>query len=67
MSTRLNVNVNDETAAAIRALGERNGRTATETIRRAVGAYDFLLRRQRQGAEIQTVDLDGNKTAVVIL
>jgi predicted transcriptional regulator len=42
MTTRLNVNVNDETAAALHELAERRGVTVTEVVRRAVAALKFL-------------------------
>lgn len=42
MTTRLNVNINDETAAALRDLAERRQTTVTEIVRRAVSVYKFV-------------------------
>ena len=42
MTTRLNVNINDETAAALKGLAERRQTTVTEIVRRAVSVYKFV-------------------------
>lgn len=42
MTTRLSVNINDETAAALRELAERHETSVTEIVRRATGLYKFV-------------------------
>jgi hypothetical protein len=64
---RLSVNINNETAEAIRRSQERNKTTATDVIRRAVSVYAFLHAAQENGQEIQTEDGRGRRTKVVIL
>ena len=65
--TRLNVNINDETAAAIRQIMERHGWTATEVVRRSVSVYALLHRAQQRGhIEIAETE-NGTVTRVVIL
>ncbi len=58
MSTRLNININTETAEYIVAERER-GTTATETIRRAISVYKFWREAEQSGKRLQTVDRDG--------
>ena len=53
MTVRLSVNVNDETAAAIREIGERRGDSAAETIRRAVALLDLADTRTADGWTLQ--------------
>lgn len=65
--TRLSVNLNDETAVAIRDSMRRHGRTATETIRRAVSMYRFLIRARDAGQRVRLVDKDGAVTYVEFL
>jgi hypothetical protein len=42
MTTRLNVNINDETQAALEDLAARRQTTVTEVVRRAVSVYKFI-------------------------
>jgi hypothetical protein len=56
MSTRLSVNINDETADALRTLAERRGVTVTETIRRAVSVYKYLADEMAEGRVLQVTD-----------
>lgn len=65
--SRLSVNVNDETADALRTLAERRGVSVTETVRRAVSVYDFLEKRQANGEQIRVVDDAGAITNVELL
>ena len=53
---RLSVNINDETAAALRTLAARDGVTITELIRRAVSVLAFVEGEIDKGNEIQVVD-----------
>lgn len=60
MTTRLSVNINDETAAAILSNRAKRRTTATEVIRRAVSIYQFLDDARRRGDRIELVDDHGN-------
>lgn len=42
MATRLNINVNDETAKALQELAAKRGTTLTEVVRRAVSVLKFV-------------------------
>lgn len=53
---RLSINMNDETAVALRSLMEKRGATATEIIRRAVSVYAFVEEAVGQGKEFQLRD-----------
>lgn len=54
--TRLNVNLNAETAQALRSLCESRGITATEAIRQAVSVYSYIEGETTQGRKVQVVD-----------
>lgn len=56
MTTRLNVNINDETAVALKQLAERRQTTVTEIVRRAVSVYKF----------IEDEVVDGDKTLKLV-
>lgn len=62
--TRLSVNINDDTAAALRSLAEEDGVTITEVVRRAVSVYKFFDEAKEAGKTIQLVDRDEKVTAV---
>lgn len=51
---RLNVNLNGETADALKELAARNGISYTEVVRRAISIYDYLSREQDKGRVIRT-------------
>jgi hypothetical protein len=50
---RLGVNINDETAAALRRLAERDEMTVTEVVRRAVSVYTFVRDETEKGQRFQ--------------
>ena len=54
--TRLSVNINDETAEAIRLLAQRQEVTITEIIRQAIGVYKYLVDQIDAGKEVQLQD-----------
>lgn len=56
MTARLNININDETAAALKDLAERRQITATEVVRRAVSVYKF----------VEDEVVDGDKTLKLV-
>jgi hypothetical protein len=68
MTTRLNVNINDETAAALRELAERRQTTVTEIVRRAVSVYKFVEDEVVDGNKVlKLVSRDGQETIVSVL
>lgn len=42
MATRLNININDETAMTLQQMASKRGTTLTEVVRRAVSVYKFV-------------------------
>lgn len=63
--TRLTVNINPETLAALKDIGERRGISYTETIRRAVAVYKLIEDETAAGRIIQI--RDGNAVREVVL
>jgi len=64
---RLSVNMDEITAGTLRDLMRRDGTTATEIVRRAIGVYRHLCDAQDIGQTIQTVTRNGAVTEVEIL
>lgn len=65
MTTRLSVNINDETAAALKELAARRDTSVTEIVRRAVAVYKFVEDEVGQGGKsLQLIDANDNVTAV---
>lgn len=61
MSTRLSVNINDETAAALKELAQKNQTSVTEIVRRATGLYKFVDDELSDGTKtLQVVDDKSN-------
>lgn len=50
--TRLSVNMNPETAAALKAISARAGTSHTESVRRAISILDFLMTERAEGNSI---------------
>lgn len=67
MSARLGVNINDETAGALRAISERRGITVTEAVRRAVSVYRFVNDETTAGKTFHVVGPDGDSAEVVLV
>jgi hypothetical protein len=53
---RLSVNLNQETAAALRELAQTKGITYGEAIRRAISIYSFIDKEKQQGRKILLSD-----------
>lgn len=57
MTTRLSVNINDETAVALKSLAARRDTSVTEVVRRAVAVYKFMEDEVALGGKsLQLVD-----------
>lgn len=65
--TKLSVNINQETAAALREIAANNGITITEAIRRAVSIADFVYKEKAKGRRIQTMSKRGYKVREIEL
>jgi hypothetical protein len=53
---RLNVNLNAETAAALRKIAEEREISFTEAVRRAISIFSFIDEESRAGRHVQTTD-----------
>jgi hypothetical protein len=65
---RLNVNLNQETADALKALAAKENISYTEAVRRAIAVFKFIEDEQAEGRKIQTMDAnDRNKRELVLM
>lgn len=64
---KLNININDETEAALKELAARRGITVTETVRRAVSVYKFIEDEKDAGGKLQVIHEGGESTTVAIV
>lgn len=64
---RLKVNINDECAEVLQHEKEAHGRDITETIRRAISIYHYLLTEVRAGKAIIIRDDKGRDLEMVWL
>jgi predicted DNA binding CopG/RHH family protein len=65
--TRLNVNLNAETAEALKEIAEHRGISFTEAVRRAISVYKFIDDETQEGHRIQTVDPERNQVRELVL
>lgn len=63
--TRLNVNLNEATAKALKELAEVNGLTLTETVRRAISVYKFMDDEVKSGNKIRVKEPNGDVREIV--
>lgn len=66
-TVRLNVNLNAETAEALRAIADLHDLTFTEAIRRAIAVYDYIDKETFAGRRIQTSDQNGDNARELVL
>lgn len=64
---KLNININDETEAALKELAARRGITVTETVRRAVSVYKYIEDEMDAGGKLQVIHEGGTSTSVAIV
>jgi hypothetical protein len=65
---RLNVNLNQETAKALRKIKDDNGiDTITETVRRVISVAHYIYSELAAGRKIQTMDQDGKNVREMVL
>jgi predicted transcriptional regulator len=67
MTQRLSVNINDETAAALNQLAERDEVTITEVVRRAISVYKFVDEQVHAGKHLQLADDKNNVVALQLV
>lgn len=65
--TRLSVNLNEETAEALREIADSRGISFTEAVRRSIGVYKAALDEVDAGRVIRTSTPNGKKTKEWIL
>lgn len=65
--TRLSVNLNGETADALRDLAASKGISITEAVRRAISLTAFIESEIRAGRQIHTVKANGKKRRELII
>ncbi len=58
--SRLSVNINHDTAAALRQMAQERGISVTEAVRRAVAIAKFVEDETRRGHRIQVVFGNGD-------
>jgi hypothetical protein len=64
---RLSVNLNAETAEALREIADHWGISATEAVRRAISVYKFIDEETQEGSRIQTVNWARNEVRELVL
>lgn len=68
MTTRLSINMNDQTTADLKELAARRQTFVTEIVRRAVSVYKFIEDECVQGDKtLKVVHPDGRESIVTIL
>jgi hypothetical protein len=64
---RLNVNLNTETADALRELADERGISVTEAVRRAISLYKYIEDETHDGRRIQVADRTGKMVSELVL
>lgn len=64
---RLSVNLNHETAAALKDLAKDQGLSMTEVMRRAISVYKFVIDERDAGRKIHTMDQDGRNVREMVM
>lgn len=65
--SRLNVNINDDTAAALRALADQDKMSVTEVVRRAVSVYKFVKDELDEDTDLQLVNKKSKERTTLAL
>lgn len=65
---RLNVNLNQETAEALKEIASEHNVSYTEAVRRAITVLKFIEDEQAQGRKVQTMDPnEKNKRELILM
>jgi predicted transcriptional regulator len=65
--TRLNVNLNEETATALKEIARKRDVSVTEAIRRAIAILKFIEDETAAGHRIQIADARSGKVREIVL
>lgn len=65
--TRLNVNLNDETAAALKTYAEKWQVSITESVRRAVAILNFVDTETSAGSKVRITRPDGQQSQLELM
>lgn len=65
VSTRMSVNITNQTARDLRELAERRDSSVTDVVGRSVTVYKFIVDEIAAGKTVQTVDRSGITTLVL--
>jgi hypothetical protein len=65
--TRLTVNLNTETAAALRDIADTRGISFTEAIRRCISVYTYVASATAPGKHLRVVDERSGKEQELVL
>jgi hypothetical protein len=64
---RLNVNMNVETAEALKKLASDRGTSYTETVRRAISILYYLDNEMSRGTKLQIQEYNGDVRELILL
>lgn len=64
---RLNVNLNQETAEALKTIAEERGISATEAVRRAISIYKYIEDEVQEGRKVITSDQENKNVKELVL
>ena len=64
---RLNVNLNRETAEALKEIAEERGISATEAVRRAISIYKYIDDEVQDGRKVITSDQENKNVKELVL
>lgn len=65
---RLNVNLNQETAEALKQIASEHNVSYTEAVRRAITVLKFIEDEQAEGRKVQTMDSnEKNKRELILM
>lgn len=66
-TVRLNININDQVADALRQMSKKRRVSVTEIIRRAVSMLFFIEKEVEAGSTLQVVSKDGHIREIVLI
>ncbi|MFB2556154.1 ribbon-helix-helix protein, CopG family [Herbiconiux liangxiaofengii] len=66
-TVRLNVNLNEEAAAAIKQIADERDISVTEAIRRAISLFSYVDDETRKGRRLQTTNPDRSDVREIVL
>lgn len=64
---RLSVNLNKETADALKDMAREHGISFTEAVRRAISVYKFIDDEVHEGRKVHTLDADNKNVRELVM